>query len=369
MRQSPLVNAAAAHDKDTGTVGHAEVDVDTDAEVEPCAPGGSQSTAKKRGRSANWLPCEVVAAFLARQYIRSGSCSMRRLKSRRSAFRTTWKFYFALASVSYIVLLASLSPTRRATLAPRLTARNKTCWPIMVTVSSGVEDLFHNWMYWYNRLKPCHRLYVHAEDSRIHRSLQVIYDNHNFVLLSSEEDLHTNRGLRYGTIEYKSLMSRRPRDVMNVMKRFNLTKILFTDVDTVWLSDPAPFLLPGYDMIASVDAFTHQTPYFCGGFVAYMSTERTWELLQAWSKELQIQPQHNQPVLNKFIAQGRVQILALPSAQFPSGRLYFHQQRKDHAVVVHANFLQGTEAKTQELKRSLLWHVPGRYDHGKINNG
>ena len=66
MRQSPLVNAAAAIDEDTETAGHVEVDVDTDAEVEPCAPGGSQSTAKKRGRAANWLPCEVVAAFLAR---------------------------------------------------------------------------------------------------------------------------------------------------------------------------------------------------------------------------------------------------------------------------------------------------------------
>ena len=34
-------------------VGHVEVDVDTGAEVESCAPGGSQSTAKKRRRATN----------------------------------------------------------------------------------------------------------------------------------------------------------------------------------------------------------------------------------------------------------------------------------------------------------------------------
>ncbi len=83
MRQSPLVNAAAARDEDTEIVGHVEVDVDTDAEVEPCAPVGSQSTAKKRGRSANWLPCEVVAAFLARQYASREAGSQSKLSVRQ----------------------------------------------------------------------------------------------------------------------------------------------------------------------------------------------------------------------------------------------------------------------------------------------
>ena len=82
MRQSPPVNAAATRDEDTEIVGHVEVDVDTDAEVEPCAPGGSQSTAKKR--SANWLPCEVVAAFLARQYASRETGSQSKLNVRQS---------------------------------------------------------------------------------------------------------------------------------------------------------------------------------------------------------------------------------------------------------------------------------------------
>ena len=83
MRQSPLVTNAAARDEDTEIVGHVEVDVDTDAEVEPGALGGSQSTAKKRGRSANWLPCEVVAAFLARQYASRETGSQSKLSVRQ----------------------------------------------------------------------------------------------------------------------------------------------------------------------------------------------------------------------------------------------------------------------------------------------
>jgi hypothetical protein len=60
-----------------------EVDVDTDADVEAGALGGSQSTAKKRGRSANWLPCEVVAAFLARQYASRETGSQSKLSVRQ----------------------------------------------------------------------------------------------------------------------------------------------------------------------------------------------------------------------------------------------------------------------------------------------
>ena len=48
MLQTPLVTNAAARDEDTEIVGHVEVDVDTDAEVEPGTLGGSQTTAKKR---------------------------------------------------------------------------------------------------------------------------------------------------------------------------------------------------------------------------------------------------------------------------------------------------------------------------------
>lgn len=141
------------------------------------------------------------------------------------------------------------------------------------------------------------------------------------------------------------------------MELFNISKLLFTDVDTVWLADPVLFFQAGYDMIASVDAYVDNKPYYCGGFVAYISTGETWQFLRAWQSELDKEPQHNQPVLNSLLPTSGVKVLALPSLQFPSGKLYFEEKIRKYAIVVHANFMVGKERKINSLKTAHLWYL------------
>jgi hypothetical protein len=45
----------------------------------------------------------------------------------------------------------------------------------------------------------------------------------------------------------------------------NNATVIYTDVDTIWLKDPRPFLNGDYDMWASIDGRVH----YCTGFMAF----------------------------------------------------------------------------------------------------
>ena len=242
---------------------------------------------------------------------------------------------------------------------PRLAkSRRIDCWDIMVTVTVGMDEMFVNWLHWYDSLGCCHRLFVCTPDDEVEAKYRTV--NRSDIVFVKEEVLFRSvkqTSVAYGTPEYKALMSHRPRSIMTLMRRFNISKLLFADIDSVWLGDPVEFFLPGYDLIASVDGFSGQAPFICGGFVAYISTPKTWELLQAWNKELQVTPQHNQPMLNSLVRRLRVRVLALPSLHFPSGKMFFERNTRKYAVVVHANFMVGRERKVKALKEAGLWAV------------
>lgn len=43
---------------------------------------------------------------------------------------------------------------------------------VVVTVSTGFDEMFLNWMYWYNQLRLDGKLFVIAEDSRTFEKYQ-----------------------------------------------------------------------------------------------------------------------------------------------------------------------------------------------------
>ena len=72
MAQTPRTpragdNASPDPDQDARDAGEAREDPYGDENIDPARQPAPPTTGK-RGRSPNWLPCELVGAFLARQH-------------------------------------------------------------------------------------------------------------------------------------------------------------------------------------------------------------------------------------------------------------------------------------------------------------
>ena len=221
-------------------------------------------------------------------------------------------------------------------------------WSVCVTVTNGFHDMFNNWWFYYSKLHLNMNVIMIAED-------QPTYEKYSSlpgieVWKAQFEDLNEKTSLNYDTVQFKKLMSRRASHFLRVLDL--KPKIIFTDIDTVWLQDPRPFFAGNFDIWAQLD----DEKYYCAGFIAVIKSDIVMKFFKDWNQKLTKTPQHNQPLFNKLIHKSDVKHKGLPRREFPSGNLYFGQKKRDGVVVVHNNFIIGKDKKIQRFKKVGLWH-------------
>lgn len=112
-------------------------------------------------------------------------------------------------------------------------------------------------------------------------------------------------------------------------------------------------------------------PYANGGTFFCRATSSTRALFsRVWARLLSGSrgtPLNEQDVLNRELAAGGLRWGILPPSSFPNGFVHFVRPIADpiDAVVVHANWINGIEAKIYHLREAGLWALPhGRSDAG-----
>jgi len=252
-------------------------------------------------------------------------------------------------------------------------------WTILCTVNDGFFVLFQNWLAHYEQLAMKNNVYVVAEDDIVHGKLTQVVLQHSTTSLVIERTNYTLaiKPLTYFSREYRAMVSTRAHHILRHLQANR--NVLYTDVDSVWLSDPTPWLATSTDVTLFVDlAQGERVPAtamkshhrgqaspvvdYCTGFMAMQANDRTRLLVTRWGQELAKAVQPNQPVFNKIalrtaIAAG-LSHTALPRWAFPNGAHYFERfnatQRKA-VVVVHNNFIHGLESKIQRFISAGLW--------------
>jgi hypothetical protein len=186
-------------------------------------------------------------------------------------------------------------------------------------------------------------LAVIAEDKNV-------YDKLLSLPLSTEDNVVIILGARatrqysnteaavYNSSIYRSIVSDRATHLLNLicslpekdqsnklwsLDEVNRWVVVYSDIDTVWLEDPVPIIqstlfeaydpsdsssprqqqLLKYDILASVEERNvrgYET-YYCTGFLVFACTPSSISFLSRWEKELQLNPQLNQPIFNSLL--------------------------------------------------------------------
>lgn len=286
---------------------------------------------------------------------------------------------------------------------------------VVLTVNTGFWDFFVNWLkHFYGRaMSDQPLLIIIAEDSAIYEKLQalprsktktrVVLPGYDFANDSASEKAED-----YDSESYKSLVSSRATHLLNLMcilegggsnevanetvanggtktKKEEMI-IVYSDVDTVWLKDPFPYIQmelfgsnndgnqtqqqPKYDILAAVDDHDYHnfTTYYCTGYLVIAQTPASIGFLSRWENELQSNPQLNQPIFNSLLRSTEIPEIrhgGLEEMKFPPGRLYFDEwlkegmeserQNKMETMVVHNNYIIGHDAKKERFQDQGLW--------------
>jgi len=228
-------------------------------------------------------------------------------------------------------------------------------WTILLTVNDGFYDFFQNWWIHYDRLKLLNTVVVVAEDDAVYAKLKV-----NLNITVERSSLINANAHSYESTDYKVMVSTRAQHILRHLRVGE--DVLYSDVDTVWRSDPMVHLV-SQDIVAEVDNPTYEgvSPYYCTGFMAIHSNARTIRMMEQWNNEMTRKPQLNQPLFNRVLHGSKtVEHVGLPNALFPSGKQYFDEMDenvKQKVVVVHNNFIQGHGAKKKRFQAAGLWQI------------
>tara|TARA_B100000482_G_scaffold18802_1_gene12598 strand:+ start:232 stop:996 length:765 start_codon:yes stop_codon:yes gene_type:complete len=251
------------------------------------------------------------------------------------------------------LLLATLA---LASAVPTAHASNEWFEPgtaVLITVSHGFEDMFRNWWHWYAKLDLNMEVLLLAEDEPTRSAFA---ESRNWTVITTTMGALPTKDHTYETPIYKKLVSRRPHNILRGLDKY--PRLIYTDVDTVWLSDPRPHFAAGaYDFWGQLDDGTLQSPYYCTGFLAFKNTAPTRALLSKWAVALDAKPNLNQPLFNDLKKREPAKHCPLSPALFPSGRRYFDEKKRDGVVVVHNNFVIGKAKKIARFKQVGLWAV------------
>lgn len=246
---------------------------------------------------------------------------------------------------------------------------------IMTTVNTPYLDMYWNWITSIHRLQSNNlkniTLWVVAEDDASYTTLNTHYKTHNSpfqtlnILRGNSTD--SNTSLRYGNKRYFQEMALRPSYLWNLASSLrDGQRILFTDVDTVWLQDPTSFLRVASDILYLDDApwWMHELSYPlpCAGFVMFHLNPPVRNLLRQWvleSKHIRgSRLSNDQSVLQNLIYTMGIHSMPLPRWAFTNGDVYFRQLNKIQrrfVVVMHNNFISGFQTKMDRMKAAGLW--------------
>lgn len=130
-------------------------------------------------------------------------------------------------------------------------------------------------------------------------------------------------------------------------------ELCWVDTDIVFLQNPFPIA----DEFKHLVLIQSDSPgsSLCSGFMIFNETQECKNLINECAQNEEEDDQIN---LNLTV-RGKYEpiIGVLSPEQFPNGYVYYQENKKDKAIIVHNNHMLGIETKINKFKEEGLWYV------------
>lgn len=128
--------------------------------------------------------------------------------------------------------------------------------------------------------------------------------------------------------------------------------LMWVDTDIVFKENPVD-ILSGHEEVL----FQRDSPgsKLCTGFMVFNDTIECRKLIEECSLDSTADDQliMNQIALSKYSDH----IALLSEDLFPNGYVYYYNEKKENAMIVHNNWIVGVENKIKKFKEENLWFI------------
>ncbi|KAJ8036096.1 UDP-D-xylose:L-fucose alpha-1,3-D-xylosyltransferase [Holothuria leucospilota] len=230
---------------------------------------------------------------------------------------------------------------------------------ILTSTNAAFLPFAQNWVEYARRIPNLPPIIIVAED-------EIAYDvmgkYPELTTVMSKRYRSPTERLKYLSKEYIKLINKRPTYIKRMLEK-NIN-VLFSDVDTIWLDDPFPYLGGNYDVILQEDQPKPELVY-CAGFIYFRATEATKKFVEAWLKHLAKyrNQKPDQKILNLELEKAQnLKTKVLNVELFPNGKNFFDRSwRSRHRVrpvIIHNNWVETLREKYERFDSLNLWLIP-----------
>lgn len=129
-------------------------------------------------------------------------------------------------------------------------------------------------------------------------------------------------------------------------------ELCWVDTDIVFKENPIE-LIEGQDEILFQSDKPGST--LCSGFMVFNSTSECEKMIRDCAMA---DNEDDQLIVNKIALDKYYDNIALLNEDlFPNGHVYYKENRKENAVIVHNNWMIGIDTKIQHFKDEKLWYL------------
>ena len=229
---------------------------------------------------------------------------------------------------------------------------------ILFCTDSGYINLFLN-AYYTSNLKNYKNVVVTCLDKPCYRQLAAMNIPVAIVDAEQDEKVDTSIASTWGTKEFQNKVQWKLIMLKKALEQ-NI-RVLYIDSDIILLKDPFPIInsFDKYDIIAQRDGT------ICSGFMYLYPTKTTKRVIRRAIKirPLLVKAGDQKAIITAVREIRSVKVLLLPTTQFSSGEVFFktHSYYWDkisqNQVIIHNNFVIGTNNKLYRFKEMKLYNL------------
>lgn len=127
--------------------------------------------------------------------------------------------------------------------------------------------------------------------------------------------------------------------------------LCWVDTDIVFKNNVLPYIENSDYIIFQSDL---PTQLICSGFMVFNSTNACQLMINECVDNLD---EDDQNLINRIALKFLSSVIFFNQDLFPNGHIYYKEERKQSAVIVHNNHMIGIEEKIKRFKEEKLWFI------------
>jgi hypothetical protein len=129
-------------------------------------------------------------------------------------------------------------------------------------------------------------------------------------------------------------------------------ELCWVDTDIVFKENPIELIKNQEEILFQSD---RPGSTLCSGFMVFNDTIECRKLIKECAKD---ENEDDQLIVNRIALEKYYDNIALLNDDlFPNGSVYYKENRKENAVIVHNNWMIGVNTKIQHFKDENLWYL------------